>query len=138
DANFGNGGIATTVAGPGNNTPYNAIIQSGGLLMTGQVNPTNYYDNDFVLVRFNTGTGALDTNFFGSGVLLHNVGDLSATAKAVALQEDGKIIIAGSAYYGPYSLATLARLDPDGSRDSSFGVNGKVMSDIGGQFSEAD
>lgn len=138
DGNFGNGGMTTTTAGPGNNTPYNAILQSGGLLMTGQVNPMNYYDNDFVLVRFNTGTGALDTNFFGTGVLLHNVGNLQATAKAVAVQNDGKMIVAGSAFYGPYSQMTLVRLNPDGSRDSGFGIGGKVMNDVGGQSSEAD
>lgn len=138
DSNFGNGGVTTTALSPGDDKAYNAILQGGGMLITGSTSPTNYYDSDFAAVRFSIGTGALDTNFFGTGVLLHNVGDLNASAKAVAVQNDGKIIIAGSAYYGPYGLATLTRLNPNGSRDLSFGIDGKVMSDIGGQSSEAD
>lgn len=138
DSSFGNGGVATTILSPGADNAYNAILQGGGLLLTGTTSPTNSYDQDFTLVRFTTGTGVLDTNFFGTGVLRHNVDDLRASPKGVAIQGDGRIVIAGSAYQGPYSVMSVTRLNSDGSFDATFGMNGTVRNNIGGQTSEAD
>jgi beta-propeller uncharacterized protein DUF5122 len=58
-----------------------------------------------------------------------------AVATSLALQPDGKIVVAGSARYaGTASLANdvaLARFLPDGSRDDGFGYNGYVRKSIG-------
>ncbi len=62
---------------------------------------------------------------------------LIESGEAVAVQPDGKILLAGSATDGfgrflPDLL--LVRLNADGSRDSSFGTNGQVLFDFGGDF----
>ena len=55
--------------------------------------------------------------------------DLNDTANAVAIQDDGKIVIAGSSD----SAFLVARFDSDGSPDSGFGGgDGVVISDLGG------
>jgi uncharacterized delta-60 repeat protein len=78
---------------------------------------------DFALARYNS-NGSLDssfgsggkvtTDFFGQG----NV----AVAEAVAIQHDGKIVVAGTVgnFFG------LARYNANGSLDSTFGSGGKV------------
>ena len=76
--------------------------------------------DDFAVARY-TGTGSLDTSFSGDGKLMINFGADPNRARAVAVASDGKIVVAGAerAFH-------VARLDPDGSLDASFGEGGKV------------
>ena len=89
--------------------------------------------NSFALARYGT-DGKLDTGFgIGGKVLTTNFGASSgyagqAEAKAVALQVDGKIVVAGDAYTNDIALA---RYNPDGSLDATFGNGGKVVTDWG-------
>lgn len=62
---------------------------------------------------------------------------LIETGEAVAVQADGKILLAGSATDGFGRLfpdLLLVRLNADGSRDTSFGVEGQVTLDFGGDY----
>ncbi len=82
--------------------------------------------------------GDLDPSFNGSGKLTFAArpGVLSYDgASAVAIQSDGKIVIVGSTYTvePPSSLWTAARLNPDGTFDSSFGTAGRVAFNLGFQ-----
>ncbi len=59
----------------------------------------------------------------------------------VAVQEDGKVVVAGNIYRGSangYDFA-LARYNPDGSLDTAFGSGGRVVTPVGtgGSFDEA-
>lgn len=76
--------------------------------------------------------GTLDP-FFGEGgkVSIDFSGD-EDDAFSVALQNDQKMIIAGRSKQlsGTYDFA-LARLNPDGSLDQSFGDNGKIVQSLG-------
>jgi uncharacterized delta-60 repeat protein len=85
--------------------------------------------SDFYAVRYDS-DGNLDTTF-GTGGLVRIQFTSCADAEhiaAVALQSDGKILLAGSAYIksNTYGFA-VARLNPDGSLDSSFGNGGRVF-----------
>ena len=52
-------------------------------------------------------------------------------AYAVRIQENGKIVVAGTAdYFGRNSRFALARLTSDGSLDPTFGGDGTVMTDV--------
>ena len=51
-------------------------------------------------------------------------------AKALALQSDGKIIAAGDMNHNTF---VLARYNPDGSLDTAFDGDGKVLTDLAGQ-----
>jgi uncharacterized delta-60 repeat protein len=68
-------------------------------------------------------------------------------ANAIKLQADGKIILAGTANTRPLPIGSLrdhdaddfalARYNPDGSLDSGFGTNGKVITDFAGFYDQA-
>ena len=76
--------------------------------------------------------GALDTSFGGTGIqsVAFNAGDDSA--RAVAVQSDGKIIAGGYAKSGSSYLFALVRYDRDGSLDTTFDTDGKVTTPIFG------
>ena len=84
-------------------------------------------DDAFIVIRFNP-DGSLDTTFSGDGVATAFFGEgITATPAALAFQ-DGRIVVGGTAA-GDFALA---RFNPDGSLDTSFGGDGTVLTDFGG------
>jgi uncharacterized delta-60 repeat protein len=76
--------------------------------------------------------GDLDTSFGDDGKVFTDFGsDSSGTAHAIALQPDGKIVVAGGGYHGSGSDFALARYLPNGTLDASFGSTGQVLTDLG-------
>ncbi len=72
--------------------------------------------------------GDLDTNFAGTGELMTSFGFGDDIGKAAAVQLDGKLVIAGYSDSGPSGgTIELVRFNTNYQSDSSFGVNGKVM-----------
>ena len=89
-----------------------SIVQPDGKILVG-----GYSNDDFAVVRYNT-DGSLDASFGTNGIaLVDSANDQAAT---IALQSDGKILIAGFSY----GNAMVARLNADGGIDTSFGTNG--------------
>jgi uncharacterized delta-60 repeat protein len=80
----------------------------------------------------------LDRSFFGSGKRNFGFADMtSEDAYAVAIQPDGKIIIAGRTNVnGGWDFA-VARLREDGTPDSSFNGNGLLTIDFNGSIDTA-
>jgi uncharacterized delta-60 repeat protein len=105
-----------------------AVQTDGKIVVAGLA----YFGNqaDMVAARLNS-NGTLDTSFNGSGKVILDFG-VSATASALAIQSDGKIVLAGNAGNYPTSDFALARLEPDGGLDTSFNGNGKIIQDFGG------
>jgi uncharacterized delta-60 repeat protein len=97
----------------------NALSGSGGL------------GGDFAMVRYNT-DGSLDTSFDGDGKVITEVGSFSGPAFAVALQSDGKIVVAGRASTGTHDDFALVRYNTNGSQDTTFDGDGELMTDVGG------
>jgi uncharacterized delta-60 repeat protein len=78
--------------------------------------------------------GALDRTFSGNGKVSVRIGSPSDYARALAIQPDGNIILAGTANFGVSGENVgLVRFRPDGSKDGSFGHHGEVETDLGGQ-----
>ena len=75
--------------------------------------------------------GSLDPSFSDDGILLTGFGGESDGGSAVALQGDGKIVVAGSRQDGNFQNFGLARYTPTGSLDGSFGIGGRVSTPIG-------
>ena len=77
--------------------------------------------------------GDLDPTFGDAGLVTTDfLGPNSDLVRAVAVQADGKIVAVG--FSNPGGLAAdfaLARYNPDGSLDSSFGTGGLVTTDFG-------
>ena len=78
----------------------------------------------FALARY-TRSGALDQTF-GTGGKVTTDFQRPSTAFAVALQPDGRIVAAGGTRGG----VALARYNPNGSLDPTFGDGGKVVTDL--------
>src|SRR3990172_6130600 len=68
--------------------------------------------------------GDLDSTFASGGVKMIGFGD-PAVAEDVAIQEDGKIVMAGYAVVGGDDDFAVARLKPGGTRDSTFSGDGR-------------
>ena len=120
DPSFGNGGIvAATAEGMGGI----AVQPDGKIVVAGTSN-----SEEFRLARY-LPDGSSDPSFGDGGSVETQVGEW-AFATAIALQPDGKIVVAGSSYQGgdgPPLIReefTLARYNPDGSLDTSFGNDG--------------
>jgi uncharacterized delta-60 repeat protein len=74
--------------------------------------------------------GSLDTTFSGDGTATIDVGPMIDLAGDAVLQPDGKIVVVGSTQ-GTGEIA-VARLNPDGSLDATFGGgDGKATVDFG-------
>lgn len=84
--------------------------------------------SSFALARYNS-DGTLDPTFSEDGKVRTNFTPDPDYAVAVALQPNGKIVVAGTA-----SLEfAVARYNADGSLDTTFSGDGKLMTTIGGE-----
>ena len=119
DSSFATGGIALTVVGVSGKGSDLALQEDGKILMTGSG------DNLFTTVRYMP-DGTLDPSFGDSGIVKTSTGNLSS-ASAIALQNDGKIVVAGSSFY---DIAVI-RYKTDGTVDSAFGVHGLITTPMG-------
>jgi uncharacterized delta-60 repeat protein len=108
-------------------------IQSDGKILVAGQSKAYGSLNDFVLMRYNP-DGRLDTSFSGDGVVTTDFFGQEDIPTTVALQSDGKIVVAGRSSDSNHSLSyfTLARYDTDGNLDTSFSGDGKVTTDLGG------
>ncbi|MCB9135103.1 MAG: tandem-95 repeat protein [Anaerolineales bacterium] len=88
-------------------------------------------DNDFAIVRY-TSAGNMDATFSGDGIVTTSIGPLADTAYAVAVQTDGKILVAGSSDNGTFDVFALARYTTNGTLDATFGTGGIVTTPIAG------
>jgi uncharacterized delta-60 repeat protein len=79
------------------------------------------------------GNGSPDTEFGNpTGIVLMAIGDgREAIANALAIQPDGKLLVAGQASDGGATKVMLARFNADGSPDASFGSGGIVLTSVG-------
>lgn len=77
------------------------------------------------LARYTVG-GALDTTFGTAGRLLRDVGPDHDAANAVAVQPDGKIVIAGYTYGTSAFEFLVMRFTSTGALDTGFGTGGKA------------
>ena len=76
-----------------------------------------------------TPTGALDPTFGAGGTASIDFGSLADLAAGAALQPNGKIVVAG--YTQASEDVAVARLNPNGSPDATFGVAGKATVEFG-------
>ncbi|HEY9066723.1 MAG TPA: hypothetical protein VIO33_17205, partial [Burkholderiaceae bacterium] len=82
--------------------------------------------------------GTLDTTFGSAGKVLTMIGSGAAEANAIAIQADGKILVAGSVDEAPKGTSfALVRYNADGSLDNGFGTGGIVITSFGSQSDEA-
>ena len=133
DVSFGAGGkVATDFFGKNDGADDIAIQPDGKIVAAGVAlnEPVGFH---FALARYNS-DGNLDTSFGSGGKVTTIFFGPSDLADAIAIQADGKIVAAGYVFNSTSDFA-LARLNNDGSLDTSFGTGGKVITDF---FREGD
>ncbi|NNF56640.1 MAG: T9SS type A sorting domain-containing protein, partial [Rhodothermaceae bacterium] len=86
---------------------------------------------DVAVARHNP-DGTLDDTFGTNGEVLIDVAGDDDRAYAVALQPDGKVVLAGYTYDGSQYDWLFLRLEADGAPDPSFGTDGVVVMDFDG------
>jgi uncharacterized delta-60 repeat protein len=79
--------------------------------------------------------GDLDPTFGVGGIVTTDFGTTFDVAEEVAVQPDGKIVVAGARFTSSGDFA-VARYNPDGSLDATFGLGGTVYTDLNGGSSD--
>jgi uncharacterized delta-60 repeat protein len=131
DTTFGNQG-QVIISFDGFRAGVNEIIlrPDGKIILAGNVYVSGGEYN-FGIVLLNQ-DGSLDTSFNETGKLVFDFDENINYLYAAALQNDGKIVVAGQC--GTFSNAdfAVARINPDGTFDNEFGVEGKQRINIQG------
>ena len=129
DSTFGTNGSVTLDFNPAMVERANAgALQADGKLLVIGYSAMQGYNN--TLARF-TSTGSLDSTFGVNGVLVYPLGPFEDYGSDIEIQSDGKYVTGGLRMYGGGYNFALARLNPNGSTDSSFGINGFIETDFG-------
>ena len=141
DTTFGvGGGVRTnfnTGAGPGAiDQAYSVDVQPDGkIVVGGLVGVLNFFDitftADFGIVRYNP-DGSVDQSFGTNGGTITDFGFIEGINRVV-VQDDGRIIASGQAAFSVADavnedvFAVIARYNPNGFIDTTFGINGGVV-----------
>jgi uncharacterized delta-60 repeat protein len=132
DTSFSGDGKQTISFGSNDAYAWDMKLQGDGkiVIVGGVGNTDGTSTGNFAIVRLNT-NGSLDTSFSGDGKQTVNFGtNPAAVARGVSLQSNGKIVVAGLAGI----QGGLARLNTNGSLDTSFSGDGKLMQNLGSDF----
>jgi uncharacterized delta-60 repeat protein len=84
--------------------------------------------------------GTVDASFGTAGLALVDFGESIARPTGIAVQADGKVLVAGYAWEGDdwYTRrAALARFTTGGQLDATFGAGGKLVTAWGGTYGDA-
>lgn len=136
DPNFGNGGVVISPISMtlGDGARAVAVQADGKIVAVGYVDSGsgNY---DFAVARYNT-DGSLDTTFDGDGIVITAISAGRDEARAVAIQTDGQIVVAGVTSVTSNNITStdfvVARYNSsDGSLDASFNSGGYIVTDFG-------
>jgi uncharacterized delta-60 repeat protein len=151
DTTFGGTGMVATTIGSFSGSNAVAVQSDSKVVVVGWSSGKN--KGPFTVARYNT-NGSLDSTFGSGGVVVVPIGtpvplpfnpNDCDEAFAVAIQPaDGKILVAGTSTfsdkknpYGYYSDFAIARLNPNGALDTTFGGGkGYVMTQVSPELTE--
>ena len=121
------------------------IQNDGKLIVFGEYNSQNPHWWNFGVSRLNS-DGSIDLDFGLNGFTYFDHSEAngsdcwSSWATSVAIQSDGKILLAGGCEDlndGETRIA-VARINDNGMLDPSFGIDGRVIVDVNGDFERID
>ena len=140
DPSFGHGGIVTTDFYDSTDHANALVIQADGKLVAAGSTSRPYErgaPTGFSLTRYMP-NGNLDRSFGADGKVTTGFGG-GGGISALVVQADGKLVAAGAApTVNGLSDFALARYNPDGTLDTTFGVGGTVTTDFAGGYDEAN
>ena len=119
DAGFGIDGVATTVLGDAGSIHVAKGLDGTAVTVTRR--------NKVVLAHRWTSEGELDTTFSADGVRELPLGDLhSRSSSFVTVDSQGRVVAAAMTNAPKGENTQIVRLNPDGSRDNTFGGDGRI------------
>lgn len=101
-----------------------AVQSDGKIVVAGESNNGTF--NRFAVARY-LADGTIDNQFGTGGKITFSIGTGNSIARSIAIQNDGKIIVAGNLENQTYSHFAMARLTSTGALDNQFGANGIVQ-----------
>ncbi|HYI02635.1 hypothetical protein [Hyalangium sp.] len=129
DTSFGGGPVLTAVGASEDYAEAIAVQPDGKIIVVGRTATAS--GTDFAVLRY-ARDGSLDTEFGTGGKVSTSLATGSDEAYAVALQSDGKILVAGSTEQAASGLDfALARYNANGTLDTTFGTGGTVTTAFG-------
>jgi len=136
DGSFGTGGVVLVDVSGGSWDEASdvGIAADGGILVTVQALVGGAFD--FAVARFTPG-GSLDTGFGANGVVTTDFGAGHDYVRALALQPDGRIVVAGQSASATVADFAVVRYEADGTLDASFGSGGAITVDFFGSIDGA-
>jgi len=135
DPTFGDGGMVVLSYGNETASARAVAIQGDGKIVVGGTKTNN--GDGFAVVRL-LSNGSLDPAFGTAGLVETKVGNTSHVLRAIALQPDGKILIAGyTRFVGQNFDFAVLRYSSDGVLDSTFGNGGVVLTDFATRTDQA-
>jgi uncharacterized delta-60 repeat protein len=135
DPGFGNGGIVTTTFPGGRSSGSGVTVDSQGrIVVAGQGGSS---PGQIAVARYRP-DGTLDPSFgAGTGRVTTPVGNNGASGIAVAVQNDGKIVVAGLAFVATGTAVVVARYNDNGTLDTGFNGTGVFTSAAAGREADA-
>jgi uncharacterized delta-60 repeat protein len=128
DSTFGIDGIDTVAFGTDDDVAYSMKVQPDGKILLSGFSYVDF-SNHFALARFNS-EGFPDNTFGTDGKVTTQVGVSNDISYSMELQTDGKILLGGTSYDGMLYDFAVVRYNADGTLDSTFDVDGKVLTSI--------
>lgn len=126
DNSFGANGISMVDFTNSYDFAFTAALQNDGKILVGGASGQDPL-YDFGLIRLDT-LGLLDSSFGTGGKVTTNFGRPDEWGNALAIQNDGKIVLTGMSG-SPYNIA-VARYNTDGVLDTTFNQAGTVLTAI--------
>ncbi len=108
-----------------------ALQADGKILLGGTSGNTAEF---FTVARLNS-NGTLDTGFGNGGKAQISFNGAESFVQSMAVQPDGKIVLGGYTVSSAKDFA-LARVNSNGTLDTSFGTNGKVVTTLNTSYSD--
>ncbi len=122
-------GKVTTDFGRLDDTGYSVTLQADGKIIVAGASYAGS-NRDFAVARYNK-DGSLDASFSGDGKVTTDIGGGNDSGSDVKVQADGKIVVAGYTTIGRKDFFAVVRYNADGSLDTSFDEDGKLVTEIG-------
>lgn len=136
DESFGNGGLIVTEISNRKEIGESVAIQPDGKIIS--VGTTHHDPNfDIFLVRYDE-LGQLDPYFGLGGIVITDINSGHDLGKSLAIQKDGKLIVAGFTYSQDNFCMTLLRYDSNGKLDSTFAKSGIAITNINSRIGKLD
>lgn len=130
DTTFGGDGKVLTDFTPSYDAAWGVAIQADGKIVTAGDAGLGSGNSSFAVARYND-DGTLDASFSGDGKVRIQFTTKNDPVAGLALDAGGNIVISGGATAGAANpRLAVARLNPDGSPDTTFSGDGKVMTDL--------